>query len=90
MPDEAAPKKRRGRTRSEADTTDREIRAARPRVTPRWWLWTMSTLMILGLVWIVVFYLSSGAYPVPDWGNWNLVSGFGLVLVGFGMTTRWR
>ncbi len=59
--------------------------------TPRWWVPTMLALMIAGLLWIVVFYLSGAqAYPVPPIGSWNLAVGFGLIIVGFGMTTRWR
>ncbi|WP_432488100.1 cell division protein CrgA [Kineococcus sp. SYSU DK018] len=84
------PKRRRRRRRGgEGDETDRAIKA-RNRLTPRWWVAVMVALMVLGLLWIVVFYLSSAQYPVPGWGNWNLVAGFGLVLVGFAMTTRWR
>ncbi|WP_432484833.1 cell division protein CrgA [Kineococcus esterisolvens] len=83
-----APKRRRRRG-GEGDETDRAIKA-RNRLTPRWWVAVMVALMVLGLLWIVVFYLSSAQYPVPGWGNWNLVAGFGLVLVGFAMTTRWR
>lgn len=63
--------------------------------SPRWWAPTMVTLMLLGLVWVVVFYLSSGSWPIShigsfQVGNWNLLVGFGLMLVGFGMTARWR
>jgi hypothetical protein len=61
-----------------------------PRPSPRWWVPTLLTLMLIGLIWIVVFYLSSSTLPVPDIGAWNLVIGFGLIIVGFGMTTRWR
>jgi hypothetical protein len=50
----------------------------------------MLSLMVLGLVWIVVFYLLGQSWPVPALGPWNLAAGFGLVLVGFVMTTRWR
>jgi hypothetical protein len=49
----------------------------------------MVTLMLLGLVWVVWFYLSKGG-PFTPLHNWNLVFGFGLILVGFGMTARWR
>ncbi|WP_432503386.1 cell division protein CrgA [Kineococcus arenarius] len=88
--DVEAPKRRRRRRGADAgDDTDRAIKA-RNRLTPRWWIVLMIALMVLGLLWIVVFYLSSAQYPVPGWGNWNLVAGFGLVLVGFAMTTRWR
>lgn len=59
--------------------------------TPRWWVPAMLALMIAGLLWIVVFYLSGvRAYPIPPIGSWNLAVGFGLIIVGFAMTTRWR
>lgn len=58
--------------------------------SPRWWAPVMVTLMVLGLLWVVVFYLSGSTYPIPRAGYWNLGIGFGLMLVGFGMTTRWR
>jgi hypothetical protein len=70
-------------------TTDQAIKAGN-RITPRWWVVTMIGLMVLGLVWVVTFYLSSSQYPVPGWHNWNLLAGFGLIIVGFAMTTRWR
>ena len=55
-----------------------------------WFVPVMLGLMILGLVWIVVFYITQQEYPIPGLGNWNLICGFGLLMVGFLMTTRWR
>ena len=57
---------------------------------PRWWAPVMVGLMVVGLIWIVVFYITQQAYPVPDIGLWNLGIGFGVAMVGFLMTTRWR
>jgi hypothetical protein len=59
---------------------------------PRWLAPVMLTLMILGLVWIVTFYLTSSdlGLPIPQIGQWNLAVGFGLIIVGFGLTTRWK
>lgn len=57
---------------------------------PRWWAPVMVGLLILGLAYIVVFYISQTVYPIPGIGNWNLAIGFGVLLAGFGMTTRWR
>jgi hypothetical protein len=57
---------------------------------PVWFVPVMLALMILGLLWVVVFYISSQQYPVPQFGRWNLGIGFGLMMLGFGMTTRWR
>ena len=57
---------------------------------PVWFKPIMLGLMILGLVWVIVFYLSGQALPIPGIGGWNLVIGFGIAFVGFLMTTRWR
>ncbi|HYO85839.1 MAG TPA: cell division protein CrgA [Dermatophilaceae bacterium] len=57
---------------------------------PAWYAPVMVGLMVLGLIWIVMVYLSSGRLPVAAWGNWNLAAGFGLIIVGFLMTTNWR
>ncbi|GMA21557.1 cell division protein CrgA [Arsenicicoccus piscis] len=58
--------------------------------SPSWWAPTMVTLMVIGLVWVVVYYLSQAAYPIPGITWWNLVIGFAVMLAGFLMTTRWR
>lgn len=61
-----------------------------PKPNPRWFLPLMLGLMLIGLAWIVVFYVSESQYPVPDIGALNLIIGFGFILAGFLMTTRWR
>ena len=43
-----------------------------------------------GLGWVVTYYLSQSKYPIPALHDWNLLVGFGILLVGFGMLTRWR
>ncbi|MFJ4036878.1 cell division protein CrgA [Microbacterium sp. NPDC090007] len=57
---------------------------------PVWFLPIMIGLMLVGLVWVLVFYLSGSQFPIPGIGAWNLVIGFGIAFVGFLMTTRWR
>lgn len=57
---------------------------------PVWFKPIMLGLMIIGLLWVIVFYLSSQLYPIPGIGGWNLFIGFGIAFVGFLMTTRWR
>ena len=37
-----------------------------------------------GLIWIVIFYVTSTNYPVPGIGAWNMVIGFGFIGVGSG------
>jgi len=50
----------------------------------------MLGLMILGLLGVIVFYLSNQALPIPGIAGWNLGIGFGIAFIGFLMTTRWR
>lgn len=49
----------------------------------------MFGLMILGLLWIVVYYLTQGLFPIVAIGGWNILVGFGLALLGFLMMSRW-
>lgn len=64
--------------------------AAAPAVNPRWLVPVMLGLMIAGLVWVVVTYLSNAQFPLPGIGQWNLAVGFVLIIAGFALTTRWR
>lgn len=57
---------------------------------PPWFVPVMVGLMVVGLLWVVVFYITSERYPIAPLGRWNLGIGFALMLGGFGMTTRWR
>ena len=51
----------------------------------------MLGLMILGLVWLVVYYLWGSSIPfIADLGNWNFAIGFALMIAGLLMTMRWR
>lgn len=57
----------------------------------RWIAPTMVTLLILGLIWIVVYYLAGSEIPVMgDLGGWNLVIGMGLITAGFLTATQWK
>ncbi|WEV41965.1 cell division protein CrgA [Bifidobacterium sp. ESL0682] len=59
------------------------------KANPGWFVPLFCFLMILGLAWAVVYYLTS-KYPVPGIGAWNLLIAFGIVMVGFIMTMWWR
>lgn len=57
----------------------------------RWVAPTMITLFLLGLLWIVVFYITRGDIPLMDsLGNWNILVGFGFVAAGFVVSTKWK
>ena len=57
---------------------------------PVWFKPIMFGFMLVGLAWIIVFYLSKGQFPVPGIDVWNIAIGFGFLIIGFFMTTRWR
>ena len=74
-----------------AFTPPRRAKASEPTANAPWFVPVMLGLMVLGLIWVVTFYISGiNQYPVPQLGRWNLGVGFGLMLAGFMMTTRWR
>lgn len=60
-----------------------------------WFLPVALTLMIIGLLWIMVYYISQTLFPLGsgtpfDIGPSNIIVGFGLMMVGFFMLTRWK
>jgi hypothetical protein len=61
-----------------------------PNDNPAWFKPVMFGLMLLGLAWILVYYISGTGWPVPAIGAWNIAVGFGVMFVGFLMTTRWK
>jgi len=56
---------------------------------PKWLVPTMSTFLVLGPLWIVVYYVSRSQYPL-DIGHWNIGVGFTMLLVAMGLATRWK
>lgn len=57
---------------------------------PRWFLPVLIGLLLVGLIWLVTFYITQGAFPVEAWGNWNILIGFAFFVAGLIMSTRWR
>ena len=63
--------------------------AVRP--SPRWYPIVMAAILVLGLAWIVVYYLAGNSVPLmQDLGAWNFAVGFGLMVIGLGMAVRWH
>jgi hypothetical protein len=60
--------------------------------SPRWLAPLMVTLLIVGLLDIVVFYIAGNEIPfMASLGNLaNVGIGFGLMSAGFILSTRWR
>ena len=58
--------------------------------TPTWYKVIMLGLLVAGLLWLIVYYLFQGTYPVPGIGTWNIGVGLALMMIGLIMTTKWR
>ena len=58
--------------------------------SPRWLAPVMVAMFIIGLAWIVAYYVAPGAPVIATLGWWNVVIGFGFFAVGFFLSTRWR
>jgi hypothetical protein len=71
-----------------------QSRAAQARVaqpSPRWYAALMVTLMVIGLLWIVVYYVAGDRIPfMVSLGAWNFAIGFGAMVAGLVMSMRWR
>lgn len=68
-----------------------ELRREAP--NPVWFKPLMFGFMLLGLIWIIVYYITSTTsmpLPIPALAQGNLFVGFGLVLIGFMMTPWWK
>jgi len=67
-----------------------ETRSGEQAPNGAWFKPVMFGFMLVGLVWIILFYVSQGSLPVASLGSWNILVGFGIMFIGFLMTTRWR
>ncbi len=72
-----------------------QSRAARARAaaqpSPPWYPIVMVTLMLLGLLWIVVYYVAGDRIPfMVSLSAWNFAIGFGAMVAGLVMSMRWR
>jgi hypothetical protein len=76
--------------RRSAFTPPPEKTRAESLVSPRWLVPTMVACMVLGLLWVVVYYVTQTEYPIESIGNWNMAIGFGLIALGFVLATRWK
>ena len=74
------------------EDNDKRIKKAikKTKTNPKWFVPIFAALLVIGLAWVVVNYVTSGQYPIPAIKNWNLLIGFGLMFIGFVMTMWWK
>lgn len=57
----------------------------------RWVPPVFITLGLLGVAWLVVYYVAGAQIPgMRDLKNWNMAIGMGLMASAFGISTLWR
>jgi hypothetical protein len=69
--------------------------AAAKRPSPVWVPATAVTLLVVGIVWMVAFYLTQGfVSPSVPWlfalGYWNFAVGFGAMILALILLSKWR
>jgi uncharacterized membrane protein (DUF485 family) len=83
----------KSRIRKKADFTPPPAKSATAikfSTTRSWVAPLMLAFFIVGLAWIVLFYVTEGSLPVDALGNWNIVVGFGFIAGGFVVSTQWK
>lgn len=87
MPKSKVRKKSDGPVRTPSSITT--TKAITP--SPTWYPFVMGAILLIGLAYLVVYYLANQSVPVmKDIGGWNFAVGFGIMLVGLVMAVRWR
>lgn len=64
--------------------------AGKRRPSPRWVPVVAVGLIVLGIAWLVTYYMTQGSYPVESLSYWNLAIGFGMLVASLGVLTQWR
>ncbi len=83
------------RSKTKTETTDAPTSSVNRRKpvqigSPRWLAPTMVACFVVGLLWIVAYYIAPEAPLLKDLSYWNVAIGFGLIAVGFILSTRWK
>ena len=87
--DNMTPQMERIAKRQEDETRRVEKAIENTKSNPAWLVPIFSIHLILGLLWVVVFYLTH-QYPIPAIGNWNLAVGAGISFIGFILLMWWE
>jgi hypothetical protein len=82
----------KSRSRKKSDyTAPKASRASGPGSSGRWVAPTMIALLVVGLAWVVLYYVASSSIGfIGDLGAWNVLIGFGFMFAGLMVATRWK
>ena len=81
----------KSRVRKRTVYTPPPPKTARRKTSAPWVGPTIVICLVIGLAWIVTYYLSQGSIPgFSALGAGNLVIGFAFIIAGVPLATRWR
>lgn len=80
----------KSRVRTKSPYTPPPTRSSSKQVSPPWLAPAMIGFLLLGLAWLVVYYVTNGELPIRAIQAGNLAVGFGLMIIGGGLATQWR
>jgi hypothetical protein len=58
--------------------------------SPVWFGVIVLGTMVVGVAWLVTYYVSGGTLPIRSLEAWNVVIGFLWIASGFALSTQWR
>ncbi len=81
----------KSRVRKKTAYTPPPTRSPRKMHSAPWLAPLMLVLFAVGITWLVVAYVTNDSLPgMSALGNWNLAVGFGFIVGGLVLATRWR
>jgi len=64
--------------------------AKKKKPSPRWVPVLAVALIVIGIGYLVVYYMSEGKLPIEKIDYWNLAVGFGMLVGSLAVLTQWR
>jgi hypothetical protein len=81
----------KSRVRKRTVYTPPPQRSAKKKVSPPWIGPATVACLVIGLAWIVTYYLANGSVPgMSAIGAWNMLIGFAFIVAGITLATRWH
>jgi uncharacterized RDD family membrane protein YckC len=67
-----------------------QVRKRKP-PSPPWFGAMILAFFLIGIAYLLLYYFSNGGVlGMEHLGGWNILIGFGFVVIGLGVATQWR
>ena len=80
------------KAQTEKKRSDNKAKKARLAAGTRDWVpWVFIPVGLLGVLWLVVYYIAGHMIPfMSDLGGWNVMIGMGCMAAAFAIATLWK